>query len=74
MSNNIRVLWKDKTSIVHQYCPVVKDVVVLTVNGSIYCNIINGVVVDCSNNECKNSNKHHSRYCWLNKHVQTALS
>ena len=55
-----------------QWCPEAETIVVLTVRGTIKGNLIEGDVADCNRYECKISNSA-KRFCWLKKHILTAI-
>jgi len=54
-----------------QWCKAVEDVVTLRVKGSVFGDLINGDVMDCSRTQCHAKN---TPYCWLGKHIQTKLN
>ena len=60
------------TKNIQQWCPEVENIIVLTVRGTIKGNLIEGEVVDCNCYECKISNSA-KRFCWLKKHILTAI-
>jgi hypothetical protein len=64
-------LQKDNIRMVSQWCSLVKELISLTVMGSVYGNMINGKVLECSKNGCKFYN---AKGCWKEKHIQMALS
>jgi len=57
---------------IQQWCSEVENVVVLTVRGEVKGSLIEGEVVDCNCYECKISNSA-KRFCWLKKHILTAI-
>ena len=60
------------TKNIQQWCSEVENVVVLKVRGTIKGNLIEGDVTDCNCYECKISNSA-KRFCWLKKHILTAI-
>ena len=55
-----------------QWCPEAETVVVLTVKGEVKGNLIEGDVTDCNRYECKISSSTKS-FCWLKRHILTAI-
>ncbi len=56
--------------LVSQWCKAVEDVVSLRVKGSVFGDLINGIVVECDKIGCAAQN---TPYCWIQKRIQTRL-
>jgi hypothetical protein len=54
------------------YCPAIDDIVIMIVEGSVYGNVVQGTVQDCSLNH-KNCHARKSPYCKLGKPIMMSV-